>query len=422
MRLGIHIVSQLAFSVMLTTVVCLGSIVSPSMANATVYYVATTGSDANPGGQSQPFRTIKKSVSVLRPGDTLYIRGGTYAEPISSATMTIPSGTSWSNAITIAGYPGEIVTLTGGIAITDNANGSFISYLIFNNLIVTNPSGASFFVSGHASYIRLSNSEVTQARDMIVFIAHNTSYVEVVQCRVHGARVPADLIAAHTDQGAYGFYIFGRHMLIDGNSIYNNDGYGIHLFNSGDSGVSDNIIRNNIIYGNGFNDGTRGMQSLAGVIITSGNNNQFYNNIIYGNKNGVQIGKYSNNQAYNNTIYGNAGAGLYIASDAANAVIRNNIVFGNGGTDLYNDNPPGLVMSNNFTTDPQFVNASANDFSLRAGSPAIDAGVTVNVVTTDVKGVERPQGIAYDIGAYEYGKVSTPLPTPSNLRLITVSP
>ena len=31
------------------------------------YYVATTGSDANPGTQAAPFRTIKKAASVVKP-------------------------------------------------------------------------------------------------------------------------------------------------------------------------------------------------------------------------------------------------------------------------------------------------------------------------------------------------------------------
>lgn len=39
---------------------------------------------------------------------------------------------------------------------------------------------------------------------------------------------------------------------------------------------------------------------------------------------------------------------------------------------------------------------------LLAGSPAIDAGVSVAGVTTDARLVARPQGVAYDSGAYEY--------------------
>ncbi len=43
---------------------------------AATYYVATTGSDSSPGTLQQPFRTIVKGVSVLRPGDTVFVRAG----------------------------------------------------------------------------------------------------------------------------------------------------------------------------------------------------------------------------------------------------------------------------------------------------------------------------------------------------------
>src|SRR5207245_7909215 len=136
MRMGIRLVCQLAFSVMLTAVLCVGSVVHPSVANAAIYYVATTGNDANPGGQSQPFRTIKKGMSVLQPGDTLYIRQGVYPEAIRTATTGVPSGTSWSNAVTVAGYPNETVTLTGdrtaGLGIS---TGTGVSYGICQHYI-----------------------------------------------------------------------------------------------------------------------------------------------------------------------------------------------------------------------------------------------------------------------------------------------
>ena len=42
------------------------------------YYVATTGSDSNPGTQASPFATLTKGVSSAGAGDTVYIGGGTY--------------------------------------------------------------------------------------------------------------------------------------------------------------------------------------------------------------------------------------------------------------------------------------------------------------------------------------------------------
>jgi len=52
--------------------------------------------------------------------------------------------------------------------------------------------------------------------------------------------------------------------------------------------------------------------------------------------------------------------------------------------------------------DPLFINPAAGNFRLQAGSPAIDAGVTLAEVTNDFDGINRPQGSGHDIGAYEY--------------------
>lgn len=54
-----------------------------------------------------------------------------------------------------------------------------------------------------------------------------------------------------------------------------------------------------------------------------------------------------------------------------------------------------------FTAEPQFVDPEHDDFRLKPGSPGVDAGVTIEDVKTDLRGVFRPQGKAYDIGAYE---------------------
>jgi len=51
------------------------------------------------------------------------------------------------------------------------------------------------------------------------------------------------------------------------------------------------------------------------------------------------------------------------------------------------------------------------DFSLQTGSPAIDAGTTLAGVATDILGVARPAGAAYDLGAYEGVSVTPAVPT-----------
>ncbi len=50
---------------------------------------------------------VNAGIGCLAAGDTLLVRAGTYAEEI----IIVPSGTSWSNKVRIAAYPGETVWL-----------------------------------------------------------------------------------------------------------------------------------------------------------------------------------------------------------------------------------------------------------------------------------------------------------------------
>ena len=82
----------------------------PAITSATEYFIAKDGNDAQPGTKSAPVQTIRKGISLLNKGDTLYIREGIYEEVIRSQQFPIPTGTSWDNAPVIAAYPGEMVT------------------------------------------------------------------------------------------------------------------------------------------------------------------------------------------------------------------------------------------------------------------------------------------------------------------------
>ena len=66
-------------------------------------------------------------------------------------------------------------------------------------------------------------------------------------------------------------------------------------------------------------------------------------------------------------------------------------------------------------SDPYFTSASGLNFSLRTGSPCINAGASIGW-TADIAGVSIPQGGTPDIGAYEFASGGT-TPTPTTYTL-----
>jgi len=80
------------------------------------YYVATNGNDANNGSVNQPFATIQRAQEAVSPGDTVYVRGGTYKMNESQIAKKIrmwayityldKSGTEGKH-INYWAYPGE---------------------------------------------------------------------------------------------------------------------------------------------------------------------------------------------------------------------------------------------------------------------------------------------------------------------------
>jgi len=81
---------------------------------------------------------------------------------------------------------------------------------------------------------------------------------------------------------------------------------------------------------------------------------------------------------------------------------------GSGGLEVRNllihgTLPPEASHTSNWSVGPEaFVDAAADNYALAPGSVVIDAGIALEGVTTDRTGISRPQGRAYDVGAYEW--------------------
>lgn len=79
-------------------------------------FVAPWGDDNNPGTLKYPLKSINLALKSLEPGDTCFLRGGTYRE----TALLNKSGTA-DKPIFIYNYPGEIPVLKG----TDVVNGEW---------------------------------------------------------------------------------------------------------------------------------------------------------------------------------------------------------------------------------------------------------------------------------------------------------
>jgi len=409
-------------------------------ASAATYYSAPAGSDSNPGTLPQPFRTLAKGLTVLKPGDTLYLRGGSYKESISDLGQPVPSGTA-GQPITIAAYPTETVTIggTGSYAIVDlNAT----QYLTFtgdpgsaHNLVFdgTNTSryGLNFKRSNGATpprpldtHITVQNFELKNLKGGEGILTFS-NYVSIVNGKIH------DLALGTATSGIHGIYIEGAYTLIDGNEVYNCPDFGIQVYNGYvNTDNHDTIVRNNLVHDNA-KEHTYGH---GGITVNSGDNNLIYNNVIYNNQGDALSVSYNsgNTGVYQNTLVNNAGFGLVIGNGGSRGVfntrVANNILFQNtyqimnlGTNTTFTANLCGSAGTGCARVgDPQFVNASTANFRLQATSPALDAGTTLTVVPSDLAHAVRPQGAGYDLGAYEMpGRTLAP---PTNFRLVQVTP
>jgi hypothetical protein len=366
-------------------------------AEAATYYVATTGNDAHVCTTAQkittPKRTIKSGITCLKPGDTLYIRSGTYAETINLGTKTGTAG----SYIKIASYSGEKVTIQPtGYALPPR---SFV-YEVYEGLILDGaraPNKYSNHVVSPSHHVIFRNLEIKNWKGNGFLVGAND--VQILNCKIHH-QVSVD------SNRWYGIYFHhGANGVIEGNEIYNNPGGGIQAY---PGTISNLIIRRNRIYYNN----TMTTSNVGGIIVYRGSgvsisgvqisNNVLYKNSTYGGTSaGIQVNGPAGTKIWNNTLYGNKGWGIIISNNATtDTIVQNNIAFANTSGQISNSGTR-TILNANLTTDPRFVNATASDFNLQLSSSAIDKGVLLSLVKVDIRNYPRPKRLGQDIGAYE---------------------
>lgn len=431
-----------------------------STAYATNYYVAKTGSNANAGTLAAPWLTIGKAASTLAPGDTVFVRSGTYNEHITPAV----SGSATSK-ILYKEYPGDTVVIDGTGTVGWDWDGVFSlvnrNYIEISGFRIINSRGFGIFASNSHNLGIYSNSTYNTGMSGI-WIGDNSYSVTVDANEIeHSNTLPNqealsisgshDVAVSHNivhdglkegidAKGSYNVQIFG-------NTVYDMTGMGIYV----DSYL--NTPLNIQIYNNVVRDtkvGSGYYSSRDGIMLAAESGNyidgvNIYNNIIY-NIAGTGIllshfhssgplPQHKNTKIYNNTIHrsslagsGYGGVNIQGASNS-NVLVRNNIlsragtfniVATSGTTISHNLFFSGSTSGTNYVIgNPLFVTEGSN-FHLQSTSPAINVALTSGAPVSDFDGNARPQGMALDMGAFEYLVAGTP-PTAPTLTFPTIS-
>ena len=410
---------------------------------AKTHYVATNGQDTNPGTKGKPWKTIQKAADSMMPGDDAIMKAGGYDETIKT-TKDGEAGKritfKASGLVKIKGFKiNHTYTTVDGFEVVPR-----------NSIILTKSNCE--ILNNHCidSFIRITHD--SKATNCLIKGNHVESTYswknDWPAIEVWGNNNIAEYneVGPSTDTDA--FRLFGHDNIIRNNYIHNitlSPGSRAHtdIFqNFGVNGYEESyniVFENNLIVDNDaqmFMTENDGMTTLHDFDIR----NNVYVNLKYQGNVGIPNLRFYNNTCIN--LDPTNGFALFIdqvdkIKDCTGCQVMNNIFIGCGGAKNttmmgayyikgnvkdykvdYNYVARGAANGYEALTgdkeehginggDPMFVDPAKNDYHLQPNSPAINKGATMTGFKTDKDGTVRPQGAAWDMGAFEYSPITT---------------
>jgi len=353
----------------------------PSASNN--YYVAPTGSDANPCTASAPCYTMQRVSQFLAPGDIAHFAAGNYSWSSAQGTVSA-SGTATARITYISDVKwGAKITGTGPCEITRNLG----DYVDIVNFDMTGP--CSTGLQQDANYGRVIGNRV---HDLPGWGGYAGILVDCCRYIFTGNQVLGNVVDnvgpfGQTNQ-IHGIYVAGPNSIIENNIVTRAAAACIHLWHNS----THEIISNNVV----ANCGGSGIAVSADATITTADYVTVDNNIVVMDVTSTAFGIYEwpavgTHNVFNNNIVYNCPGGCM------------NLIYGTQSNTMTLTAAQFSTLFVNYTGDMN------GDYHLQSGAVAIDAGttacaagVTTCVPTTDFDGVPRPQGTAIDIGAHEW--------------------
>ena len=253
----------------------------------------------------------------MQPGDTVWLRGGTYAGSFSSSL----TGSS-SAPIIVRQYPGERATLDVGASQNDvlTVNGSYATYWGFE---IMSSGTQRFGTAGTGSPPRGDGVYINNASNvkLINLIVHDVGHGTYTENSAHNIEIYGWIIynggvEDGTRSDGHGIYIkndgIGFKVARD-NVIFDQFGFGIHGYAQTTTTLKNLVFDGNVLFNNGTpSDYDNPNMQLGGSTIAD--NDTVTNNMVYFSP-GVSSGNGNVRIGYSSTLNGTA-------------VLRNNYVVG----------------------------------------------------------------------------------------------
>ena len=362
------------------------------IAQAAIYYVRTSGNDANTGlSPSAAFRTMNRVFTRAVRGSIVYVGAGTYSENFAS----LRSGTAARPIFYYADVTGARTGDAGAVRLSDTSgNGLSLSsrnYITFDGFTLTAPTHV--FYASNAKFIRFVNCTFSSGSGSCAFLTARSN-VTFTGCRMSGcagAGVSVDGASTMVFSGGEIFSVGGAcvsspsgvNIVTVERSILRDSGGGGVSAASGTIKVTCNLIR-----------------SVGTGISVTGTSAAVWNNTIV-NCSAAAVLRCTSTFA--NNIISQVSAGLTFSGTGV-LTHRNNLYFNNGAN--YSGCSAG---TGDVYASPAFV--SSTNWELGPSSRAINAGASATGThNADLIGHARPYDGAWDIGCYEYGSIARPRP------------